>query len=73
MTLGMTNGIENGGFSSYISGNIAQAGVWSGIYGENVNTATSGSLLGNSKGITTDPTKSGIIVENNTLRCIIKY
>lgn len=73
MTLGFTNGSENGGFASYISGNIAQAGVWSGIYGADVNSNTSGALLNGSKGITTDPTKSGIIVQPNTLKCIIKY
>lgn len=60
MTLGMTDGTSNGGFSSYFNGNIAQAGVWDGIYGSNVGTATSGNLIPGSKGITTDPTKSGI-------------
>lgn len=60
MTLGMTNGTQNGGFSSYFNGNIAQAGTWTGAYGTSVGTTQTGDLIGGTKGVTTDPTKSGI-------------
>lgn len=60
MTLGLTNGTQNGGFSSYFNGNIAQAGTWTGAYGTSVGTTQAGDLIGGTKGVTTDPTKSGI-------------
>lgn len=60
MTLGLTNGTQNGGFSSYFNGNIAQAGTWTGAYGTSVGTTQTGALIDGTKGVTTDPTKSGI-------------
>jgi hypothetical protein len=67
MTLGLTNGTQNGGFSSYFNGNIAQAGTWTGAYGTSVGTTQAGDLIGGTKGVTTDPTKSGIETSSQDL------
>lgn len=71
-TLGLTNGVslEGLGFSS--DGIVIHR---SGNYGVNVGLTNSGSgATNNSAGVTTDPTKSGIICDNDlNIKYIIKY
>lgn len=70
MTLGLTDGTNNGGLTEG-SDNYLN------VYGQNVGTSASGSSFTDAKslGVTTDPTKSGLVVSNvnnpitvNTLR-----
>lgn len=68
MTLGMTNGTYTGGLQTNTSGTT---GIRQEIYGKDVGTAGGASFTdGTSWGITTDPTKSGMIanVSSQTLQ-----
>lgn len=59
MTLGMTNGTDNGG--SFFNNSNGTIWICPGIYGNSVNNQSySGSALHGTLGVTTDPTKSGI-------------
>lgn len=61
MTLGLTNGTAN-----YGAGSVQNSGIWAGNnFGSNVSTSgfTAGGLAGEQLGITSDPTKSGMIVD----------
>ncbi len=74
MTLGLTNGLENSGlFSGVISGNSVIGGSQN-SYGLPIGTNKTLSLTGNdlSLGVTTDPTKSGIIAEQATSQLYFK-
>ena len=64
MTLGLTNGTQNGGL---LSGNTAILYGFDGIYGSNVGSPTSGNRLPSevSLGVTTDPAKSGIVADTS--------
>ena len=81
ITLGLTNGSGNFyGVTGYNGAGSATAS-----FSLNMSSSTYGSSVGSyapnistypgitTLGITTDPEKSGIIVKNNTLSCIIKY
>ena len=74
MTLGLTDGTEN--FGLYNTGDYG-LGSSRDSYGMNVNSSSGtggdGSLT--TRGITTDPAKSGIIclLSNNSITAIIKY
>lgn len=58
MTLGLTDGTNNYGMSSWL--NVSGSRLKNGSYGSNVGTVPVSDMSGNSLGITTDPTKSGI-------------
>jgi len=69
MTLGLTNGTDNYGLLKQLSGNVGFLQGATGYYdvnvGDNVQvgtTATNGQALG----VSTDPTKSGLIVNRNS-------
>ena len=74
MTLGFTNGVTNYGFMS--ESGIA-AGVLGTAYGLIVGVPANGAAAVNATlGITTDPTKSGVIsplTADANIKCIIKY
>ena len=78
ISLGMTNGTNNGGIANGYTTNNTLA-VWTGSYGANIGTTRSGNTVATdiTWGITTDPTKSGIIADTTSLtltcKCIIKY
>ena len=72
MTLGLTNGTNNGGL--YADTNVYFRGI-TGNYGQNVvSTATgSGNNIIGSLGVTTDPTKSGIQTTLKQTRLKMRY
>lgn len=65
ITLGLTDGTNNYGMSSHL--NVSSSLLNNGGFGSNVGTAPSGNISGKSLGITTDPTKSGIIADISSL------
>lgn len=74
MSLGLTDGTDNAGVNSYA--NSTGLDPWTGLYGTSVGTAQSGSRVNANKsmGVTTDPTKSGMIVESDAdLVVCIRY
>jgi predicted transcriptional regulator YheO len=72
MNLGITNGDEFGAFID--TGNANTIGVQSQMYGQPVGTTPVSGVLTASKsyGVTTDPTKSGIIAEQSTAQLYFK-
>ena len=74
MTLGLTDSTINYGL---MSENNIGAGVLETAYGINVGVAAVGATAVNKTlGITTDPTKSGVIstlTADENIKCIIKY
>lgn len=70
LTLGLTNGGANGGLGANTSNGYL--GAYSDKYGVDVGIATSTSVITNTLGITTDPTKSGIIAEQSTAQLYFK-
>lgn len=63
-TLGLTNGSLNVGLQGYVSSTIAFLTNNTSLYGTSIGTSVgSGGPVTNSVGITTDPTKSGIIAK----------
>ena len=71
MALGLTNGTTNYGLLKQLSGNVGFLQGATGYYGVNVGdnvqvgtTATNGQALG----VSTDPTKSGIILNRTTIK-----
>ena len=74
MTLGMTDGTNYGGTVFNAQGYVQNIGN---AYGRNVGTLTTGGtgLTGNTNiGVTTDPTKSGIICDkDSSIVYVIKY
>ena len=76
MTLGLTNGTQNGGLYFYNSNNYADnLSVHSEDYGKNIGSAASGSYptSGKTFGITTDPTKSGMIISKDTSKYLFFF
>lgn len=67
MTLGLTNGTADYGLSIYKAGSAGKPfAAYSGTFGSSVGSATIGSVGGiKSYGVTTDPTKSGIVIDPN--------
>lgn len=65
MTLGLTDGTDTAGINSYA--NSTGLDPWTGLYGTSVGTASSGSRVtaNKSMGITTDPTKSGMVTDTS--------
>lgn len=76
MTLGVTNGTQNGGLITLTAGQ-GYAGLFTTAYNTNVGTTASVVHLGSTNqtvGITNDFTKSGIVVESDIdIKLIIKY
>lgn len=75
MTLGFTDGINNFGSHSYNynGGSFVQNCI--NLYGSNVGTSQSGTNVNNNKsyGITTDPTKSGIVGTLTQTKLKLRY
>lgn len=71
-TLGLTNGTKNGGLAGYSNGSTNANIAYVGVYGVNVGNTTTGTSITGSLGITTDPTKSGIIAEQATAQLYFK-
>lgn len=68
MTLGLTNGSANGGLRSFNAdgGNLQGLRVYSGSYGAATGVVSGGTLISSGNvniGITTDPNKSGIVLD----------
>ena len=73
MTLGMTDGKNNGGL--FIAKSTPTT-VVPGVFGQNVGTGYTGSTLSStvSAGVTTDPTKSGVVADlSDGQIVVIKY
>ena len=74
ITLGLTNNTDNIGLIGSSNNGLYQ---YKNIYGENVGTTASGAGVSvnlKSLGLTTDSSKSGIIVEPDTdIKLVIKY
>lgn len=70
MTLGLTNGSQNGGLGANTSNGYL--GAYSDKYGVDVGVTTSTNIITNTLGVTTDPTKSGIIAEQSTSQLYFK-
>jgi hypothetical protein len=68
MSLGLTNGFQTGVMSQYADGGAQSYGafLYTGGSGSNVGTAPSGGAFAVNRavGLTTDPTKSGLVVAN---------
>lgn len=68
MTLGLTNGTKNGGLQTEAGGNVGCL-FGEGTYGTNVGTNYSNAYsTDKSLGITTDPTKSGIVAKTSSTK-----
>ena len=67
MTLGLTNGTENGGLAGYSNGSTNANIAYKDTYGVTVGNATTGTSVTASLGVTTDPTKSGIELSDSGL------
>lgn len=67
MTLGLTNGTENGGLAGYSNGSTNANITYKDVYGVTVGNAATGTSVTASLGVTTDPTKSGIELSDSGL------
>lgn len=67
MTLGLTNGTENGGLAGYSNGSTNANIAYKDTYGVTVGNAITGTSVTASLGVTTDPTKSGIELSDSGL------
>ena len=71
MALGLTNGTNNYGLIPLGVGQdqASRLAAQTGTYGKNIGTGTSGSNTSNAKtlGVTTDPTKSGIVADLSSI------
>ena len=74
MTLGLTEGTNNYGLAHHVGADISRLQVYSSSYGSNVGVKNSGSVYNGELtfGVTTDPTKSGIIAEQSTAQLYFK-
>lgn len=72
MTIGITNGTDNAGF--YCANGTTNIQVGTNMYGQPVGYSAAGQNITKlaSMGITTDPTKSGIIAEQSTAQLYFK-
>lgn len=72
LTLGFTNGVQNVGIALVASNNV---GGYVKVYGTPVGTSIGGDTVGNkSLGVTTDSSKSGIVVEaDENLYYYVRY
>lgn len=66
IALGMTDGTNNYGMSGWL--NVSGSRLKNGSYGSNVGTVPVNDMSGNSLGVTTDPTKSGIETSSDGLK-----
>lgn len=67
MTLGLTNGTENGGLAGYSNGGTNANIAYKDTYGVTVGNRITGTSVTASLGVTTDPTKSGIELSDSDL------
>lgn len=67
MTLGLTNGTENGGLAGYSNGSTNANIAYKDTYGVTVGNAITGTSVTASLGVTTDPTKSGVELSDSGL------
>lgn len=72
LTLGLTNGSTTGGLSGYSAGSTNAAISYLASYGQPVGATTTGTSQTGSLGITNDPTKSGVVVEESTAQLYFK-